>query len=119
MTKEDKSRLWGYYLKRCKELNVDFDLFDFNAEIGEDLSYGEGQTQLEDKGFSKYVRKEQLAESLSKGKQQAELQKQVNVMEEQGKNSVLRWIDKSIKKSKIYAIIGGRGSGKSCLGFSL
>lgn len=115
MSKEDKNKLWGYYLKRCKELNVDWDLFDFQHEIGEDLNYAEGITQLEEKVFSKY----EFKENFTKAQQKSEIQKQVNLIEEQGKNTVLKWIDASVRKSKIYAIIGGRGFGKSCLGFAL
>ena len=117
MTKEDKNRLEAYYLKRCNELTLPIDLFDFQAEIGEDLNYNEGINQLEEQYFSKIPSQAQLTtselkkevEKAKNGFKEAELKRQEDFKE--------CW--ELLAKSRSIYILGGVRSGKSALAFSL
>ena len=67
MTQQDKTKAYSYYLKECAKMGVASDpsLFDFEAEIGIDLNYGEMITQLHDKFFDKL---DNLKESIAEAK---------------------------------------------------
>lgn len=107
----EKQRLYQLYLKRCTEEGIAFDLFDFEAEIGSDLSYSEGLQQLEDKLFSK------LAEM--KDKEQAYKAEQIEKKERntQQQNTNEREAHKVFTEPCNFLIIGKKGSAKSSLGF--
>lgn len=49
---EAKQQAYSYYLKRCKELNLPVDLFDFEKETDSSLTYNEIISFLEENFFS-------------------------------------------------------------------
>ena len=110
----DKSRGFSYYIKRCEEIDFDSDLFDYDKEIGSDLSYSEIITQLEDTFFSNLQTLENL-----KLKQEVEEQKlRVEQYEREAqtkKNIIDKGIIRLFNEPKIISVCADINQGKSML----
>ena len=109
---ENKARLFKYFLNRCKEVNTSPELFDFEAQIDSSLSYAEGVAFLEEEYFSKFAKEELTREQVKKMKEATKIQEMT-----ESKQDLAKWMIKSFKQSKIYLVLGGRGRGKTALGF--
>src|SRR3990167_560642 len=107
---EAKQKLYSYYLKRCQEEAIESDLFDFQAEIGSDLSYAEGITQLEENFFSK------IPSTIEPTKKQIEaLNKQFKYV--QNNNNKMDF--SALATKKIILVFGDTRSGKTSLSFKI
>ena len=118
MTKQDKNRAYKYYLNRCEEIGMAEDLFDFEHEIGEDLSYSEIVSQLEDNLFSNLEKIEDLklkaeAEELELRNKQYE--KEIQDIKNQHQKNLLKLFD----KPKIIGVCADVNQGKSMLLYHL
>ena len=110
MTQEDKRRLYDYYLKRCQEEGISFDLWDFQAEIGQDLTYAEGINQLEENYFAL------ILSQMKPSKREADAVART-FQHIQNKNQKMDF--SSLAQKKIILVFGDTRSGKTALSFKI
>ena len=113
---EAKARLESYFLKKCRDSGIDYQTYDFKAEIGEDITYQEGVTLLEENFFSK-VTAEEVSANLIYQQQMAEkkaISEEAHKELEKNRDN----FQQLSKASSIY-ILGSTGTGKSALAYGL
>jgi len=110
LTPTEKQKLFD---KTYQLLGENHDLFDTEAEIDSSLTYHENLNLLHDK-LELFKANNPLVGITRANIKQQQLQQK----EDNSTTLIKEWIVKSLDKSKIYAVIGGRGSGKSCFAFA-
>lgn len=98
------------------ELKDDYDKFDTDAEIDSSLSYQENKNILCDK--IKSFRECDPLRNVTRGSITLQKQQIIESEQQEPRDLIQRWIKGSVQKSRVYAVIGSRGSGKSCFSFA-
>lgn len=111
-----KQNGYRYFMKRCTELNFDSDLYDFEHEIGTDLTYPEIITQLEEyfDSIPKCLEGVKAEIDELKAREEQQLRDFQNSRNENGFN-ILSLFD----KPKIIGIVADVNQGKSMLIYHL
>lgn len=107
-------KILNWYNNFCYKNKIDSDLFDINAEIDSAISEEENITILEEKLNILKANGTLLKKEYEKTKTE-----QLEYKSDSIELNIKKWLLDSISKSKVYAVIGSRGSGKSLLAYSL
>ena len=114
ITQEQKQQLKAKVAVELTKANMDYQIFDTDAEIDSSLTYAENYSIIMGK-IEQLLNSDvtyNLKHKAQRDKQRIEMES-MNITEQRKE----QWIKKLVHKSVICAVLGARGSGKSALGF--